>query len=400
MKIRAICLGPIPPIQAGGHISRGQIFAGMAAAGHEICAVAPISEDALKSGDWFAAQNPELRVIRYWLPDLSVEVRQPTVPDVDALESDRVEHLVMELTHSFRPNILISGRESFARITHKLATKLALPWCLLLRGRATGDVVEGRTLETSAVAFLDHVKSADLVISVAEHLANGLRRNRGIEGIVTIPNAVDLDAFRPDPTTAAVRTEFGIPDGHAVVMLVGSLVPHKRPADFLRAAELVAKSNQAVTFLIAGDGILEDELAAACRAGGLADTVRLLGEIPNARMPALYNAADVVVLTSDSEGISRVCLEAMACGRPLLASDIPGNREVIEDGRNGFVFPLGDHQALARRLHELLGDDTVPARIAQSARASVSHRRLEQSIEMYVHEISTLLATAHGTSTE
>jgi glycosyltransferase involved in cell wall biosynthesis len=392
MNLRAIALGPLPPHPGGGPISRGQILNGLARAGLEICVIAPVSTDTLKEGDWFAARHPDLRIIRYWLPSLAPEVREPNgQPGVADLERVQVYRLAKELVRSFRPNLLIAGREGHAALTQELAQELALPWCLWLRGVQSGDIVSGHSSESTAASMLDLIRSADLVISVADHLTVSLARNHGITGIPTIPNAIDPDTFRPEPASAELRVEFGIPNGHAAVLLPGVFVERKRPMDVLRAAELVLQRDPAVVFLLAGDGPQEDALAAFCRDRGMADRIRFLGPVPHERMPSLYNAVDIVVMASDSEGLSRVYLEALACGRPLLASDIPAAREVIEDGHNGFLFPLGDHQALADRVLALLDDGALRERIGPSARASVSDRSLERSVEMYVRAFDSFL---------
>jgi glycosyltransferase involved in cell wall biosynthesis len=392
MKLRAIVVGPLPPNPGGGSISRGQILNGLARAGAAICVIAPISTGTLKEGDWFAARHPDLRIIRYWLPSLAPEVRQPNgQQDVVELERVQVHRLAKELVRSFRPNLLIAGREGHAALTRELAQEQALPWCMLLRGVQTGEIVSGLASEARAALFLDLIRSADLVISVADHLAAGLERIHGITGIPTIPNAVDPDTFRPEPASAKLRAEFGIPDGHAAVLLPGVLVEHKRPLDVLRAAELVIQRHPAVAFLLAGEGPQEDALAAFCRDRGMADHIRFLGPVPYERMPALYNAADIVVMASDSEGLSRVYLEALACGRPLLVSDIPAAREVIEDGQNGFLFLLGDHQALAERLVALLGDNALRQRIGSSARASIGDRSIDRSVDMYKRAFDAFL---------
>jgi glycosyltransferase involved in cell wall biosynthesis len=96
-------------------------------------------------------------------------------------------------------------------------------------------------------------------------------------------------------------------------------------------------------------------------------------------------------MTSEAEGISRVYIEALACERPLLASDIAAAREVIEDGRNGFLFPLGDHRALAECILAFLGDPALCNEVGRSGRASVAHRSLESAALAYVQELQGLL---------
>lgn len=387
MRIRAVLLGPLPPRQSGGPLSRARIASGLARAGHEICAVAPITTDSIKEGDWFAARHPELRLIRYWVPGFEFDLWKP----LDRLEREQIHRIMGDLAGGFRPNILIAGTERYGPLARELADELALPWNLWLRGSPTAEIVSGLANEEEAAPYVDLFRSADLVISVARYMQVGLEERYGITGVRHIPNAVDLDLFRPRATSMTLRTELGISSDCAAILLPGTLIPRKRPMDVLRAAELVFQDNPAVVFLLAGVGPLRDELLRFCRERGMEHRIRFLGYCPYEQMPDLYNSTDLVVMTSEAEGMSRACIEALACGRPLLASDIPAARELIEDGTNGFLFELGNHRELARRILDLLADDARRLGIGPRARASVMNRNLEATCQAYAQEIQGLL---------
>ena len=126
---------------------------------------------------------------------------------------------------------------------------------------------------------------------------------------------------------------------------------------------------------------------------GLTGHVRFLGWVPNARMPALYDRADVVVMTSEAEGMARAYLETMASGRPLIASAIASARELVREGETGLLFPVGNDKALADRILDLLGDPDRRRRLGGAARASIAARRIEHAVAAYQHELERLVAT-------
>jgi len=166
---------------------------------------------------------------------------------------------------------------------------------------------------------------------------------------------------------------------------------HAAAAAGRRVAELVLARDPGVMFVLVGTGALRDELVTWCRERGVADNVRFVGWTSHQRMPAFYNSADLVVMTSEAEGVSRVYIEALACERPLLASDIPAAREVIDDGGNGFLFPLGDHRVLAERILALLGDAALRGEVGRRGRASVAHRSLDGAASAYLRELQAFL---------
>ena len=180
-----------------------------------------------------------------------------------------------------------------------------------------------------------------------------------------IPNAVDHRRFRPDVDGSAVRSELRIPVGEPVVLLVGRIVPHKGVEHFVEAARYVPDA----WFIIAGDGSLLDSMKRLADSMGVANRVRFLGPVQEERLPEVYAACDVFALPSVSrlEAFGIVALEAMATGKPVIVADIPGVREVIEDGRDGLLADPMNPRDLAEKIGRLLRDPE--ARRAMGARA-------------------------------
>lgn len=184
-----------------------------------------------------------------------------------------------------------------------------------------------------------------------------------------VPNPIDADRFAPDGPHAGVRDRLGLTEDAFVALYVGRLVHHKGIEQFLKAA---AHTPDRVHHVVAGDGPLRSRLETAAhgvdapargrpevlrRRDGSASfgRVHLLGRVPEADLPGLYREADCLVLPSVSrlEAFGIVALEAMASGVPVVVSDIPGVREVLEPDVTGLVAAPLDPKDLAGRIVQL-----------------------------------------------
>ncbi len=162
-----------------------------------------------------------------------------------------------------------------------------------------------------------------------------------------------------------VREAIGAAEAAPVVGMVASLQPAKDYPTFLRAAALVAESVPEARFLVVGDGPLRHQLPALARQLGLGERVAFVGQRP--RVAPYLAAMDVAVLSScDHEGCSNFLLEAMALRRPIVATDVGGNRELFQDGQPGLLVPPGEPAALARAVLTLLGDAALRERCANA----------------------------------
>lgn len=214
------------------------------------------------------------------------------------------------------------------------------------------------------------VHRADAVIANARAGARMTAQRTGIaeQRISVIPNAVKLPTPIPQAERLARRDALAIPRGRVCAVFVGRLVAVKNIALLLDAlARLTPRQRPFV--LLVGTGPLEQALRAQAEQLGLAADVRFLGERADA--PDLMGLADFLILPSLEEGLSNVLLEAMAAGCMPLASNVGGNPELIEDGRNGILFAANDVDALAQRLAHIVADAELRTRLGASARACV-----------------------------
>lgn len=181
----------------------------------------------------------------------------------------------------------------------------------------------------------------------------------------TIPNGVDVERFRPAGQEPPSPFHF---------VFVGRLNEQKNVGLFLDAlADLAAIEPGTFRASIVGDGPLRDSLRAAAERLRLGECLSWIPWLPRESMPPLYQSAHCVVNPSHYEGMPNVVLEAMACGVPVIVSDVAGNRDVVDDGVDGWIVPHDDRAALVRTMARAMGDAAARGRVASMARRRVSH---------------------------
>jgi len=194
-----------------------------------------------------------------------------------------------------------------------------------------------------------------------ELVAEGI--GRPDQYVVIAPGAPDTP--RPDPQDA--RRLFGLPSGAPVVTFVGRLAKVKRPDRFLAVAEAVTATHPDVVFVVVGDGELRGELEASRRTSD----VRFLGW--QSDIPAVYSASDIVMVTSDNEGMPIVLVEASIAGRACVTTDVGSAGEVVAHGETGLVV-APDAELLAGAVRELLDDPSRRAQYGERARTRTLER--------------------------
>jgi glycosyltransferase involved in cell wall biosynthesis len=227
------------------------------------------------------------------------------------------------------------------------------------------------------------------MVAVAEDVRRFLADRIGVprEKLRTIYNGIDVKTACCADDGVRVRHELGIPERTPVLGTIANLYPVKGHTFLLKAAAEVARAVPLAVWLLAGRGRLLGELEDEARRLGIADQVRFLGFRDDAA--ALLQAVNVFILPSLSEGLPVAVLEAMAAGKPVVATDVGGNREVIVDGQTGFLVPPRDAGALAARTITLLTDKSLADRYGAEGQARV---REEFSLERMVSAYEELYA--------
>jgi len=211
-------------------------------------------------------------------------------------------------------------------------------------------------------------RRVDRVLSVSERLADRMAREVGYprERIHTIRNGLDLAQWGAGDR-ARTRATLGAATGEVLVLAVGRLVPVKNHALLLDALAQAHRAGVRCRLLLAGDGPLRPQIEAQVRALGIDSSVSLLGERRD--VPDLLAACDLFVLSSDSEGMSNTIIEAMAAGRPVIATNVGGNSELVIDGETGVLVEARNAASLADALAVLVSDSAKREVMGSEGRA-------------------------------
>jgi glycosyltransferase involved in cell wall biosynthesis len=217
-------------------------------------------------------------------------------------------------------------------------------------------------------------------------------------------NGIDLTCFDrrhfSQEEISRARGEIGLPECAPVVGFVGRLAGRRKGfLDFLAAARQVSAQMPATRFLIIGEadhGKPDAVEPGAARECGVEDVCLFLGHRPNKDLPLLYALMDVLVLPSLFEGIPRVIMEAAAMGIPAIATDVKGNREVVEHGRTGLLVPYGDPQALAHAILRILTNPEEARAMGQQSRCMAAECFDEQEVFATIKAEYTRLLRERG----
>jgi len=187
---------------------------------------------------------------------------------------------------------------------------------------------------------------------------------------------VELERFHS--VNSSLRKELGIGEEEVVATCVAEFTPTKNHAFLLSAWEKVAKRCAHAHLILVGDGELWEETKRRVEQESL-PRVHFLGKRKD--VPAILSVSDIVVLVSRREGLPRALLEGMAAGKPLVATDVRGNRDLVENGVNGFLVPLGDTGALAQALGQLIESKELRKKMGEASRRKVEAYSLERVLQ-------------------
>jgi glycosyltransferase involved in cell wall biosynthesis len=275
-----------------------------------------------------------------------------------------------------------------------LAAWLAILAATLFRGRSVVKLRTGRLgYERRYASLPDRInllavlRLADRLIVVNSEVRRYLEE-LGVDGrrVAFVPNGIDTDIFVPDPTTDknAGRRRLGIDPEVSVILWVGRVDPVKGLDLLLRSwAGLPAAVRRGARLVLVGEGGESTRLRAMASDLGLDGSLAFPGSVTDVR--PYYWCADIFVLPSRSEGMSNAMLEAMACGVPVIASNVGGAPDLIEHGSNGLLFETESEPQLAACLSELLHDPARRSSLGQRARATiVASASLDASLDKLI----------------
>lgn len=291
-----------------------------------------------------------LRGLRPWRQPLTLLAR--THRFVQALRQERPDVVHGFLFHGY----VLGGLAAWV---------LGLPVVVASR-RSLGHFKRGKP----HYALLERVVNplTDLLIANSESVRDDVIRREGVplDKVLVIHNGLDLRRFDVPPHPELQR-ELG--PARPLVAVVANLIRYKGHRFFLEAWATALRQWPSAVALLVGDGPLRGELEATVRSLGLGRSVRFLGTRHD--VPAVLALADLVVHPSLQEGFSNAILEAMAAGRPVVATAVGGNPEAVRHEETGLLVPPADSAALARAMGRLLADPATARAFGAAARKRV-----------------------------
>lgn len=217
----------------------------------------------------------------------------------------------------------------------------------------------------------------DRNVCVSRGVADWAEREVGLPAAktVVIPNGVDVERFADG--VPADLTSLRIPPGSRILLSIGRLDPQKGFDDLLTAFAGLATEHKTAHLLIVGEGPLRGALEAARDALGLAGRIHLPGRQDD--IPGLLAASEIFVLASRWEGMPNVVLEAMAAGKPIVATTVEGIGDLLLEGESGLLVPPESPVQLQRAIERFLSDSQLACGCSHNAQATAASRFTESS---------------------
>ncbi len=203
-----------------------------------------------------------------------------------------------------------------------------------------------------------------------------------------IYNAVDFSRIGKNGERGReFRRKHRIPEDRTLVLQVSWIIPAKGIGDLLEAARLVVDQNQKVHFVLVGEGEDRSSYTKQAEKMGLGDNITWTGLVDDPFREGVYEAADIICQASRwQEAFGQVIAEAMACGKPVIATRVGGIPEVVQDGSTGFLIDKGDPRALANRILQLAQDHDLCLRMGQAGNAFArQHFELQEMVKQVIN---------------
>lgn len=239
-------------------------------------------------------------------------------------------------------------------------------------------------LERMAAKWTDHF------ISVADDMSNEYIR-AGIappDKFTTIYSGFDVEPFlHPGDARTRIRAELGIRDNEIIVGKIGRLFHLKGHEFIIRAAGDIIRANPQIRFLFVGDGILREQYENEIARQGLTNHFLFTGLVPPTRIPELMAAMDIVVHTSQWEGLARVLPQGLLSGLPVISFDVGGAREVVLNGQTGFLVAQEPATELINAVLTLAANPEMRVRFGEKGRELCRDRFRHQNMSAQIGEV-------------
>jgi 1,2-diacylglycerol 3-alpha-glucosyltransferase len=373
-----------PPQINGQSVFTGSLASNMAAAGHDVMVMTPSeigqSYRSYQNGilHW-AVRSIDLSFIHR---DFFIAVAYYGMVN-DALDTFQPDVIHLQDSAPLNQYILRAARRRGIPviITHHIGPAVGAPYFTWFT-----DLLGGRMIGLVWKWVISFLNQADVLTAPSRAAAEMLRRHRVTPPVWPISCGVPIDQFEPTSSSAraALREQWGLPQDRTVFLYVGRLDWEKRPEVLLNAMARLAPDQ--AYLVLAGTGAAERELRAMAKRLHLDERVRFLGDINHERVSSLYEACDIFIMPGDVESLSIATLEAMACGKPVLAANAMALPELVQPGLNGQLFKPRSSEDAAAKMEWFINQPNQWKRMGQASREQAA----SHSIPAVMRKFETL----------
>lgn len=321
-------------------------------------------------------------------PTMEVHDRSPIRSTLRVLQNIALLKKAINVARTYRPAVIHAHSPFTCGIIGNIVgQRVGMPTVYEMRGiwedsHTSRHGITERSWRYRGVRALENaaLNGADLCCVICDALKSEVQsRGVGEEKIVLVPNGVDVRKFVPGAPDAELRQRMGL-ERKLVVGYIGSFFYYEGLDLLVRAFIGLAREFPSLVLLLVGDGEMMPSLRRMAAQAGVAEKIVFTGRIPYEDVMAIYRLFDVMVLPRRDTRETRLVtplkpLEIMSMARPLLASDIGGHREIVQDGVNGLLFPSEDVQALETGIVALLKNENLRLDLGRRSRQWVEINR-------------------------
>jgi len=274
------------------------------------------------------------------------------------------------------------------QVAFHVKRRLKTPYILIYQGftpfKFVPNHISKLNLLRTYLSFSVTLPAADAVVAISESMRAELKQHFSIINLVKIPNGIDTKRFMSNLPPEPIFEKYNVSD-QFTLLYVGRIAYSKGLLNLLKAARIVKCRFSDFQLLVAGKGTLEREIQETAKRMGLSQNIKLLGFVPDHLLPHLYSFCDIFVFPTLWEGFGYPPLEAMASGKPVIASSVPSIREVVGDA--GILVPPNNPRVLAIEILELIDNKKKRSHLGTKAR----HRAQKFDWSMIISRYKKLL---------
>lgn len=350
-----------PPVIGGSEIEAQRVCKALIARGHRVQVV--------------CAGGPPMPPLRDWIDPEGVPVRMYgerwTGALKDMIFALRVAGMLISKRHDYQVVYFLMQGLHLA-LGLPVAKALRKPIVMKISGSGVVPFMAGTATGRLELAWLRRWARYVMVLNDGmrqEAIDHGLSSDQ----LLWMPNPVDTDEFAPasEAHRRILRSDLDVPTGAPVVLYCGRLAPEKQLPSLLEAFAIVVRRLPEARLVLVGDGPARGELESLVSRLNLQSNTRFVGSVRPQQVSSWMKIADIFALVSINEGFPCAVSEAMSAGVACVVSDIPANRQLIKEAKQGLLAPVGNSDAIAAAVLRLLADAPLRAEMGRAGRKCI-----------------------------